>query len=157
MQEWKPSLPERADRKSEQLLRGNPDDPRAEKEEKFIQVTSSVLRCGGRCYPAIPKSGDNELCHRGQCDRQRQCRAEKAMVLQAHVTSQSGLTSATLRKQKSWPIRQGHHQLSREISHYIWFGLNEGHNEEVFSWIWKALKFVPISHWSNGFSANEEY
>ena len=23
---------------------------------------------------------------------------------------------------------QGHHQLSRAISHHIWFGLNEGHN-----------------------------
>ena len=25
---------------------------------------------------------------------------------------------------------QGHHQLSRAISHYIWFGLNEGYNDE---------------------------
>ena len=63
---------------------------------------------------------------------------------------------------------QGHHQLSREISHYIWFGLNEGHNDEdlerpsmcynlpLVEWLlgqWGILKHFPhsrcifISHW----------
>ena len=27
----------------------------------------------------------------------------------------------------------------------------------LLSWIWKALQCVAISHWSSGFSANEEY
>ena len=40
--------------------------------------------------------------------------------------------------------------MSRAINHKIWFGLNEGHNDE-------ALQSVAISHWSSGYSANEEY
>ena len=29
-------------------------------------------------------------------------------------------------------IDQGHQELSRAIIHYVWFGLNEGHNDEEY-------------------------
>ena len=45
---------------------------------------------------------------------------------------------------------QGQHQLSPE-----WVILTKPCL--LLSWIWKALQCVPIFHWLNGFSANEEY
>ena len=37
---------------------------------------------------------------------------------------------------------QGHHELSRAISHQIWFGINEGHNDEEY---WKISLKADVS------------
>ena len=44
-------------------------------------------------------------------------------------------------------LSQGHHELSRAISHWNWYGLNEGHNDEEY---WNISPYMQKMMWCCG-------